>query len=68
MQPIVSNNLSAVGYDADTRTMRVPFHSGGVYDYLDVAYPLFKQILLPHPWRRTGFHVKAHHYHRVAAA
>lgn len=67
MQPVTSTNVAAVGYDAATRTMRVAFQSGGVYDYFDVNPALFEQLLLPYPWRRIGAMVKAHRYARVAA-
>jgi len=31
-----SSNIRAVGYDLDEHVLEVEFHSGGVYDYLDV--------------------------------
>ncbi len=67
MQSVTSTNVAAVGYDTATRTMRVAFQSGGVYDYYDVAPALFEQMLLPFPWRRIGAMVKSHRYARVAA-
>lgn len=67
MQPVTSTNVAAVGYDAATRTMRVAFQSGGVYDYFDVNPALFEQMLLPYPWHRIGAMVKARRYARVAA-
>lgn len=36
MVPVSSSNLRAVGYDADSATLRVAFHGGGVYDYFGV--------------------------------
>lgn len=66
LQPVVSDNVRAVGYDGATGTMRVAFRSGGVYDYYAVERALFEQMLLAHPWRRIGFRVKAHRYRRVA--
>ena len=36
LDPVDSSNVAAVGYDPDTRTLRVRFHSGGVYDYAGV--------------------------------
>jgi len=33
--PVVSSNIEAIGYDRQTRTLRVTFKSG-VYDYADV--------------------------------
>lgn len=36
MTPVESSNVKAVGYDPDTRVMRIEFHSGGIYDHSDV--------------------------------
>jgi len=37
MTPIAnSSNVKAVGYDEDTKTLRVEFLKGGVYDYIGV--------------------------------
>lgn len=60
MRPVVSTNVSAVGYDEPTQTLRVRFRSGGIYDYRGVSPALFQQMLLPYPWRRVGHLVKAH--------
>jgi len=66
MHPVVSTNVLAVGYDPQTRTLRVRFRSGGTYDYYGVNPGLFEQMLLPNPWRRIGRLVKAHTYAKVA--
>ncbi|WP_370359570.1 KTSC domain-containing protein [Kribbella pratensis] len=68
MHHVTSTNVRAVGYDSSTRTMRVAFLNGRVYDYYDVGQALFEQMLLPHPWRRLGFAVRRHRYRRVVAA
>lgn len=67
MQPVTSTNIAAVGYDPASRVVRVGFQSGGVYDYYDIDPALFKQMLLPFPWRRVGAMVKRHAYRRIAA-
>ena len=66
MHPATSTNVRAVGYEPSTRTMRVQFRSGGVYDYYGVDPHLFEQMLLPNPWRRIGRLVKTHPYAQVA--
>jgi hypothetical protein len=66
MTPVASSNVQSVGYDHPTRTMRVAFRKGGVYDYSGVAPELFESMLLPHPWRRLGRIVRRHHCNRVA--
>jgi len=34
--PVQSSNLRAVGYDPETRELRVEFHSGSVHDHVGV--------------------------------
>ncbi len=33
---VSSSNLHSVGYDATSQTLRIRFHSGGIYDYFNV--------------------------------
>jgi len=66
MHTVVSTNVLAVGYEPFTRTLRVQFRSGGVYDYYGVDPHLFEQMVLPHPWRRIGRLVKTHPSAKVA--
>jgi KTSC domain len=66
MYPAVSTNVLAVGYDPQTRTLRVRFRSGGTYDYYSVSPAIFEQMLAPNPWRRVGRLVKAHNYAKIA--
>lgn len=37
LTPINSSQIHSVGHDADTRTLTVKFHSGGVYQYANVT-------------------------------
>lgn len=37
MQPVSSSNISEVGYDPETKTLRVKFKKGGMWDYFDVS-------------------------------
>lgn len=37
MIPVSSSNLSAVGYDAASQTLRVAFVGGGLYEYSVVS-------------------------------
>lgn len=39
MIPVNSSNLSAVGYDGST--LRIQFHSGGLYDYSGVPESVY---------------------------
>lgn len=36
MVSVSSSNLSAVGYDASTQTLRVAFNNGSIYEYSGV--------------------------------
>ena len=45
MKPVSSSQIAALGYDEDTRTMRVQFVKGGVYDYANVDEDLFTRLL-----------------------
>jgi hypothetical protein len=66
LQAVISTNVLAVGYEISSRTMRVQFRNGGIYDYFNVAPKLFDEMLQPHPWHRIGRAVRAHAYARIA--
>lgn len=40
-----STNVHSVGYDADTRTMEVEFHGGGVYRYHNVPAEVHRRVV-----------------------
>lgn len=42
---MVSSSLATVGYDMSTRVLEVEFHSGQVYQYLDVPKDVFDALL-----------------------
>jgi len=43
MQAVESSNVSAIGHHHGD-VLRVRFKSGGLYDYIGVTEPMFKQI------------------------
>jgi hypothetical protein len=43
--PVESSNLDRVGYDTDTKTLRVLFKNGRTYDYTGVPAVMFGQLL-----------------------
>jgi hypothetical protein len=45
MVPVSSSNLSAVGYNTDTRTLRIEFNSGGLYDYSGVPSHIHQGLM-----------------------
>lgn len=45
MIPVNSSNLSAVGYDERTQTLRVSFRNRTVYDYYNVPKNLYQGLM-----------------------
>jgi len=43
--PVESSDLSDVKYDEGARTLRVWFHSGGVYEYREVAKETYDGLM-----------------------
>jgi len=42
---VTSSNIEAAGYDDDTRTLRIWFHSGSTWDYAGVPEELYRQFM-----------------------
>lgn len=42
--PVRSSNVASVGYDPNTQTLEVEFHSGDVYQYFGVAEAHFVRL------------------------
>lgn len=42
---VSSSNLSAVGYDEDSRVLRIRFHNGATYDYYVVPEEVYQGLL-----------------------
>lgn len=45
MHPVNSSNLSRVGYDEQTNTLYIEFHSGGTYCYFNVPSSVFNDLM-----------------------
>lgn len=63
LEPIRSDAIAVVEYDAARRTLTVMFRRGGqVYRYFHVPLWLYQRLLVgqPHPWRRWGKTIMAH--------
>lgn len=45
MQPVASSNLSAVEYDAETKTLYIRFHSGSTYAYSNVPESIYNGLM-----------------------
>ena len=40
-QLVQSNNLRSIGYDQNTNTLEIEFHSGGIYQYFNVPESIY---------------------------
>ena len=40
-EPLLSNSLTSVGYDADTQTLEIEFKTGEIYRYLNVPESVY---------------------------
>ncbi|WP_341893755.1 KTSC domain-containing protein [Ferrovibrio terrae] len=45
MNPVKSSNLSAVGYDPESKTMRVEFNGGARHDYSGITPEQFTDFM-----------------------
>ena len=54
---IESDNVSAAGYDVESKAMTVRFDNGAMYEYYDVPTELWISFLAaqPHPWSQVGY-------------
>jgi hypothetical protein len=50
-----SSNLDSVGYDSETKTLEITFHSGQVYQYYHVPKAIFTRLM------NAASHGKFHH-------
>jgi len=42
---VSSSNIRSVGYDLDTRTLEVEFHSSGIYQYAGVPETIYQGFM-----------------------
>lgn len=57
MQKVSSSNLDAIGYDPETKTLRVAFRNGSVYTYEDVDAEKHQALMKADS---VGAHLNAH--------
>jgi uncharacterized protein len=43
--PVDSSNISSIGFDENSNTLEVEFHSGAVYQYFDVPLSVYQGIM-----------------------
>lgn len=45
MKPVKSSNIASVGYDAETKVLRVEFTSGATYNYDGVSQQVHAEMM-----------------------
>lgn len=43
--PVASSNLASVGYDPNSQTLEIEFHSGSVYQYSGVPQSIYQGLM-----------------------
>ncbi len=43
--PVQSSDVMSIGYDEDTMTMEIEFHTGSVYLYFDVPKDFYMELI-----------------------
>lgn len=62
-----SKALREVGYDAESRTLRVDLLGGGSYEYLDVGPEVYDGLIHSgHPWTEWRERILGHEYRRLS--
>ena len=44
-QSVSSSNINSVGYDSESHTLEIEFHSGDVYQYFDVPQSTHDELM-----------------------
>ncbi len=62
MTPVESGAIHSCGYDPETGTLRVKFHSGGTYEYSGVSQRKYDEFLAASSkGQHFHRHIKPHH-------
>jgi hypothetical protein len=60
--PVDSSNISSIGYDEDSNTLEIEFHSGAVYQYFDVPLNVCQGIIeAGSKGQYLAHHIKGHY-------
>jgi hypothetical protein len=43
--PVSSSNISSVGFDTDTQTLEIEFTNGNIYQYFDVPFTIYEELM-----------------------
>ena len=44
-QSVSSSNIRSIGYDSKSQTLEIEFHSGGIYQYLNVPESIYNALM-----------------------
>ena len=44
-QPVSSSNIRSIGYDPESQTLEIEFHSGGIYQYFNVPVSVYDALM-----------------------
>ena len=44
-EPVISSNISSVGYDPSSETLEIEFTNGSVYEYCGVPYEEYLELM-----------------------
>ena len=64
MVPVVSSNLSSVGYEAETQTLYVTFTNGSTYTYEAVPEDVYQGLSAESVGKYLNQNVKGHYDYR----
>ena len=42
---VISSNLKSIGYDSASCILEIEFHSGGIYQYLQVSHSVYTDLI-----------------------
>lgn len=54
-QPVSSSNIRSIGYDSESNTLEIEFHSGDVYQYFGVPESIYNELMYA-PSHGSYFH------------
>lgn len=44
-KPVSSSNIASIGYDAESETLEIQFHNGGIYRYYGVPQAVYTGLM-----------------------
>ncbi len=44
-QDVSSSNIRSIGYDSESQTLEIEFHSGGIYQYFNVPKSTYNELM-----------------------